>query len=342
MPIATITPTNNSQSASLAQSLSGTGSSLLSALNSAIQKSRDDAQIQYRQQQDFLNEQQKNIANDRVERFNIQDRTERILDFAERKADGELDRSKKRLNLGDLEETISFDKRQRGLLEKGNATAADFKVRDASEEQKAIKEGVTKTDQAIANKENIEKLEKSGQDPTSRRVKDGAYIDDERKVLEDNNQTPAQVKVAEQTRANEVRERKKVEEANKTAIDSKSVEEINTTIRMDQAGVLDLKAQTPAMIRSAIENINNSPLKDDPDAVRLRNKLESQLKDKFSPEGQTALEVEIANLESITEPDEATLRKISNLKGKLEELKNKAGKEGKGGSPSTGTFDAGA
>jgi predicted RNA binding protein with dsRBD fold (UPF0201 family) len=62
MAIATITPQNTFQSSSFSQSLSGAGASLQSALNMAIQRGSQSAQIQLQQENNILNAQNQSIA----------------------------------------------------------------------------------------------------------------------------------------------------------------------------------------------------------------------------------------------------------------------------------------
>ena len=120
------------------QSLSGTGTSLLSALNSAIQRSRDDTQIQFNQEQNFLNTRQRAIENDRVERFNAQDREDSAIAREQNDIGLKLDNKRRRLNLGELEDNITFDRNQRNDLINAQATPADFRIRQADEERSAM------------------------------------------------------------------------------------------------------------------------------------------------------------------------------------------------------------
>ena len=179
MPISTISPQNNSQQALLAQSLSGTGAVLLSALNSAIQRSRDDANIRFNQEQNFINEQQRNIQNDRVERFNNQKIANDIIARGDAAPALENRNATNALNLGALEDTITFDREQRDILSSNNATNADNQVLNTNERQRAINEGVTPVDAAIRDRERQEDQEARGLDPTSQLERRNKIEDEE-------------------------------------------------------------------------------------------------------------------------------------------------------------------
>lgn len=81
MPIAPISPINSTQSNLLANALNGSTQSLSSAINAAIQATSQDVRTQLQQETNFLNTQQRNIAEDRAERFDLRDRAEFALQF---------------------------------------------------------------------------------------------------------------------------------------------------------------------------------------------------------------------------------------------------------------------
>ena len=153
MPIATITPQNNSQTALLQQSLSSTGASLSSALNAAIQRSRDDAQTRFSQEQNLINQQQRTIENDRTERFDILDRQEAQKDREIAQPEIDLNNERKAFDLGKLERDDDFNQSQRSFALRNNADPASFKARAAAQEIRSINEGTTAADVAKDRKD---------------------------------------------------------------------------------------------------------------------------------------------------------------------------------------------
>ena len=182
MAISTISPQNTTQQSTLMQSLSGTGANLMSALNSAIQKSRDDAQVRLKQEQNFLTEQQRNIENDRIERFNVQDRTEFALNFDQQQQNNALDRGKKRLDLDQLGKDNMFENSEREKLIQGDATNADSSVRQASQDKEAIEKGLTKNDQLERDLADDVVLRKANADKTSLAIQEAKEAEAERQA----------------------------------------------------------------------------------------------------------------------------------------------------------------
>lgn len=160
MPISTISPQNNTQQSLLTQSLSATGANLMSALNSAIQKSRDDADIRFGQEQNLINEQQRNIENDRIERFNTQDRSEFLMKFGQDQERESLNNASKALELGAREDALGFEQTERNKEVEAGATDADFQIRRSNQDKRAIKEGVTSVDDAIQKKADLDEAKK--------------------------------------------------------------------------------------------------------------------------------------------------------------------------------------
>ena len=327
MPISTISPSNNTQQAILQQSLSGTGTSLLSALNSAIQRSRDDTQIQFNQEQNFLNTRQRDIENDRVERFNTQDREDSATAREQNDIGLKLDNKRKRLNLGELEDNIIFNQNQKNALADAQATPADFRIRQADEERSAIANQVTSTDQAIRDRENLDRLEDANQDPTSRRIRDGIFSDEQRKILEDNNFTPSEIKVFEQKRAREN------QETAGRSTDEADVE-VDNTINLVATGEIDVKTQSNSELNSALNVINASTRQRDPDVIRLRSDIENQIAERrqnttssrernLDQSKIAGLEAELSQLNAVTDPELRDTDRIARITGEIEELQRK-------------------
>lgn len=143
MAISTISPQSTSTQAMLLQSLTGTGSNLMSALNSAIQKSRDDAQIRFNQEKNFLNEQQKNIENDRIERFNLDRKAEFALKFGE-------DRENNRVNRDLGYKKFDLSEKQFDMTNKAQGIANEMNTQNMSQDKqlfdRSIELGATAPD----------------------------------------------------------------------------------------------------------------------------------------------------------------------------------------------------
>ena len=157
--IATIAPQNNSDQAALLQSLNGSSAILSSALNSAIQKSRDDAQIRFNQEQNLINQQQRTIENNRAERVldTNEDQFDELRKIQQPGID--LQNKQRQLSINRGEADFGFEQDQRNKLDAFGNTGADIINRQESERQldrqRALDAELDPISQGKFDKENI-------------------------------------------------------------------------------------------------------------------------------------------------------------------------------------------
>ena len=293
----------------------------MSALNSAIQRSRDDAQTQFNQTQNLVNEQQRNIANERVERFDIRNRLERLLDREDRLEQQDIENESRglsnqraRLDLAELENRNQFNSAQRNILTANNATPADNAVRSSQEAQRAIDLGVTPTDRAVQDRQNQQRLAEVGQDPTSQAIRQGQLAEEQNTIRSEQQQRELDTQ-----RSNDAN----IETANR---------EIENTLNLQRGGVLDLENEDSSTLRGALEVIQTSSRAQDPDVIRLRSEIQGVLGQRESANENTqngqegsnlvGLRAELEQLRSIQEPSATIQRRIAALTGEIEQLQS--------------------
>lgn len=146
MAIATITPMDNTQQTLLAQALNGATGTLAQAINSAIQRGMQDANMQLTQENAFLSEQQRNIANERAERFDQRNRAQWLMDFARRERQDQLGNQINAQDADMRQEKFGFEREDREVAKDLNVTdpqIAAAKLAMAEEDQEIRRDEAT-------------------------------------------------------------------------------------------------------------------------------------------------------------------------------------------------------
>ena len=251
MAIATITPQNRVQTNLLAQALNGSSGSLAQALNSAIQKSTLDLQIQAQQGQTLVREQSRNLQLEQEERFDLRNRAERAFDMSERKKSNEIINDGRQQDLATKQFRLGNEQRDRLQDVEQGTTPSDLR-RIQMEERES-----TAADRKRVVEADISKSE------ASKRASN---------ILADSREE-------DRTNRREDRNKAEAEQLSNDEIQQRADEEVETSLRLLEAGQLGLDKANPDELISAINVIDKSSLANDPRVIRMRGEIKSLLPD---------------------------------------------------------------
>lgn len=277
--IATITPASNTQTNLLANALNGTSGSLAQALNAAIQRSQLDLQVQAQQNQTLVTEQARNLAREQQETFDLRNRAENLIQIGETQRINDSNIALTDARTTGITADNEFEASERGILIGAGATPASqssFGFENTKTDDAALREAGANAAAKTITEHNFRESERektisSGNTPADIIAKKESRIAEDRTIDADAR------KLEEQERKLKEAERLKgvAEEEKNTRIQEEIDNEVGTWL-MWGFGIENVKEGDPTALKSAIQTIDKSTVKDTPDAIKLRNQLEAE------------------------------------------------------------------
>lgn len=259
--IAQITPQNSQQPNLLAAALNGNTSSLSQALNNAIQRSQQDVELQSQQGAAFLSVQAQRLARQQEERFDLRNRAENTRDFNQRQNNDSVINDGRRQNQVIQQENQDHIRGQRNFALGSGTSPAQLA---ATKEQERVK--------------NNDFLRKQGADPTTLAVEKAQFNRDQQEIAESTNTTPADNVARTQVQNQQDRDLELPQREAEADAQNSSNEAVRRSILSltDE----DFDAASDEKLIAAIQNIDNSDLAKEPQAVQMRSRIVGILQDR--------------------------------------------------------------